>query len=142
MFSKIVSFFISIWMFICSLLGINTKAPEKPEFIEYSNDLKTVTISIDENPTTGYSWVYTISDSSIIRNDRDEFISSAAGKQIITGAGGTRVLEFSAIKEGSAILEMKYERSWEQEPVKIITVKFTVSSDLTISCELISDISK
>lgn len=142
MFSKIVSFFISIWMFICSLLGINTRAPEKPEFLEYSQDLKTVTISLDENPSTGYSWVYAISDSSIIKNDSDEFITSNAGRQIVTGAGGTRVLDFSGIKPGSAVLTLKYERSWEQEPVRIITVKFTVSSDLTISCELISDISK
>ena len=142
MFSKIVSFFISIWMFICSLLGINTKAPEKPEFIEYSQDLKTVTISIDENPSTGYGWFYTISDNLIIKNDRDEFIGSNTGRQIITGAGGTRVLDFSGIKPGSAVLTLKYERSWEQDPIRTITVKFTVSADLTISCELLSDISK
>lgn len=142
MFSKIVSFFISIWMFICSLLGINTKAPEKPEFIEYSQDLKTVTISIDENPSTGYGWGYTISDNLIIKNDRDEFIISNTGKQIITGAGGTRVLDFSGIKPGSAVLTLKYERSWEQDPIRTITVKFTVSADLTISCELLNDISK
>ena len=141
MFSKIISFFMSIWVFLCSLLGIGAGKGETPEFIDYSNGNKTVIVSISENPSTGYGWEYNVSNETVIKLDKNDYINPKQTNPPIAGALGTRVFNFSGLKSGTALVTLTYERSWENEPVRTIVIQITVADDLTLNAELISDIS-
>ena len=71
-----------------------------------------LTIKLDENPTTGYQWSYTVSDESIVALSSDEYVTDSTAEDV-EGAGGQRVLTFKAKSKGSAVIDMVYERSWE-----------------------------
>jgi predicted secreted protein len=82
------------------------------------------TIKLDANMTTGYSWVFgTTVDENILRLVNSDYISPKSG---LTGAGGTQVWVFEAIQPGTAVITLKYERSWESEP-PIRTAHYTIS---------------
>lgn len=76
---------------------------------------KTFTIALNENPTTGYSWTYAISDEGIIAKSKDVFEAESTDTQLV-GAGGMRIVSFKGLKKGSAIITFVYERSWEKNP--------------------------
>lgn len=67
-------------------------------------------IALEGNPTTGYSWNYTISDSSILELGSSHYQSEAP--EGIDGAGGTDTWDFRALKEGTATITFKYYRVW------------------------------
>ena len=71
------------------------------------------TIKLDENPTTGYQWNYTISDESVLEISKDEYVNGS-NAQDVAGAGGERFLTFVAKSKGSTVIDMVYERSWEK----------------------------
>ncbi len=73
----------------------------------------TFVIKLDENPTTGYKWSFTVSDDSVIELSKDEYMQENQDSGVV-GAGGTRVLTFKAKAAGSAQINMVYERSWEK----------------------------
>ncbi|MDR1800582.1 MAG: protease inhibitor I42 family protein [Lachnospiraceae bacterium] len=86
---------------------------------------ETFTISLDENPTTGYQWAYEISDEGVISPDADEYKDADKGN--VVGGGGTRTLSFKGLKSGNATITLKYTRSWEENPTdKILTYNITV----------------
>ncbi|MBQ7596124.1 MAG: protease inhibitor I42 family protein [Clostridia bacterium] len=144
MFSKIVSFFMVIWMFICSLLGIGAGKGDNNEMISYSADGKTVIVTLSENPSTGYGWEYIISDENTVKLANSTYIpaDSGFGHEALAGAPGTRIFEFSALKAGTATLTLTYERSWENDPVRTIVIELTAANDLTVTAKLISDVSQ
>lgn len=73
-----------------------------------------LSIVLRENPSTGYSWNYTISNKDVIQLIEDEFIQGAANGETV-GAGGTHKWLFRGVLEGEARLEFRYYRSWEGE---------------------------
>lgn len=78
-----------------------------------------VTVELPENPSTGYSWAYTL-DARVGEVIADNFISS--GDQL--GSGGMRVLKLQI--SGSGILAMEYVRPWENIPADSYSVTFKV----------------
>ncbi len=73
----------------------------------------TFTVKLDENPTTGYQWSYTISDENIVEISQDEYVADTHSGEM-TGAGGVRSFTFIAKAKGNAVITMVYERSWEK----------------------------
>jgi inhibitor of cysteine peptidase len=71
------------------------------------------TITIDENPTTGYQWRFSVSDEKIVSMSKDEYVPDSRAEDV-EGAGGQRVLTFKANAKGNTTINMVYERSWEK----------------------------
>ena len=66
-------------------------------------------VVLSGNPTTGYSWNYTISDGSILEPAGEQHQYDAADA---AGAGGMFIWNFRALKAGTATITLKYYRSW------------------------------
>jgi len=75
-------------------------------------DGKTLKISLEENPTTGFSWDYTVSDETLLEVVDDEYFPSNTETAVV-GSGGIHVFEFQGLKEGETTLTFNYFKSWE-----------------------------
>ncbi len=79
-------------------------------------------IALEENPSTGYSWVYEIEDASVAKIESDDYIASESGA---LGAKGKRKFILRAVSEGTCEIVFKYVRSWEdKEPES--TVRYVI----------------
>ena len=67
------------------------------------------TLSLDSNPTTGYSWTAHF-DGRLLQLTAHEFEPSSD----LIGAGGVETFEFTAVQEGDTTIVMVYERTWEE----------------------------
>lgn len=76
-------------------------------------------LTIDENPTTGYEWVYTIN-----KEEHVKFINSSyeAPNTTAVGAGGQKTLIFEVLEEGVSTITLNLERAWEKEAIETIEV--------------------
>jgi inhibitor of cysteine peptidase len=86
-------------------------------------------ITLESNPTTGYSWQVAEIDQSILRQVGDaEYKSSATGNPPKVGAGGTETFRFETVSTGSTTLKLVYRRPWEKDvpPIKTYTVQISV----------------
>jgi len=68
----------------------------------------TFDITLDSNPTTGYSWQAEYDEAYLVLVDRAFEPSSDA-----IGAGGVEVFTFQALKDGETKVTMTYKRAWE-----------------------------
>ena len=82
-------------------------------------------VTLESNPTTGYSWEIAEIDSAILKQTGD---SGFVQDSNLIGAGGKETFNFNAIGTGTTQLQLIYHRSWETgvEPLKIFTVTVTV----------------
>ena len=104
-----------------SFLYKSTAAPESVTQKELSvGEISTVTLK--GNPTTGYSWQYTIEDSSIIKLDKESSVPDSAAM----GAGSTFTWDFKALKAGETKIIFKYYRPWEGEATAEQTIEYTI----------------
>jgi inhibitor of cysteine peptidase len=80
-------------------------------------------ISLESNPTTGFTWNAEY-DSSVIEESKSRcFISTSKA----VGAGGKELFEFQPKRVGSTFIIMKYNRSWEPKaPRKTLTFKVEI----------------
>lgn len=85
-------------------------------------------VSLNGNPTTGYSWHYMIGDTSVLELSRDHYQSDTKAGEV--GAGGRYTWDFRALKAGSTTITFKYYRDWLGEsdtaPEDIIEYAVTV----------------
>ena len=86
----------------------------------------TFTISLESNPTTGYSWQAEF-DSESLELVSEDFASDST----LIGAGGIQTFEFLALKEGQIEVTMVYKRPWENESIdtKVFPVKVTPAGE-------------
>jgi len=68
-----------------------------------------ITISLDENPTTGYSW--NVTSSAGLEYVNDTYIAPETG---LVGAGGVHVWQYLAAEGGTAEFSAIYKRPWEE----------------------------
>jgi inhibitor of cysteine peptidase len=71
-----------------------------------------IVISLDSNPTTGYSWFPTYDQDELVLVNEDYQPGEDAQSGLI-GAGGTQIFRFKALKTGQATISMSYQRPWE-----------------------------
>jgi inhibitor of cysteine peptidase len=84
-----------------------------------------IVISLDGNPSTGYTWETQGLDSTIIQQVGEAtFVSSNTG---LVGSGGTLTLTFKALKAGTVPLNLVYHRPWETGVAPVDTFAVTVT---------------
>ena len=72
-----------------------------------------IDVTLDGNPTTGYTWDAKDLDASMIQQiGSTEFKSGNPG---LVGAGGTLTLTFKTLKPGTTSLTLIYHRPWETD---------------------------
>jgi len=69
------------------------------------------TLTLEENPSTGYAWIYKLSDLDMVKLLSDETVADESG---MPGAPGKRVLKFEVLKDGVSTILFSYERSFEE----------------------------
>jgi inhibitor of cysteine peptidase len=82
-------------------------------------------VTLDGNPTTGYTWHYTISDGSVLALVSGSY--TAPGSSDAVGAGGSYAWDFKALKAGETVVTFKYYRDWEGEASADKTAVYTVT---------------
>jgi len=84
----------------------------------------TVTVSLESNPSTGYTWDVKSPGPLQLRG---EPAFEAGGEAKAVGAAGTQVFTFEAPKAGTGTLTLTYQRPWEsKQPEKTWSVDVTV----------------
>jgi inhibitor of cysteine peptidase len=85
-----------------------------------------IVISLDGNPSTGYTWEAQDLDPTIFEQIGEvTFTSTNPG---LVGSGGTLTITFKALKPGTAPLTLAYHRPWETgtNPIETFTITVTV----------------
>ena len=134
MLSKIFSAIMSLILMILSLFdsGLGVRTGPK-QLITYDDTNKTVIISLAENRSSGYMWEYDISDPLVIKVSSDKFTADYDNGTV--QAPGTREVSFQGLKTGDSVVTFNYIPSWEDVPARIVKIKITVYSDLSLQAE-------
>lgn len=107
---------------------------------ESRNDPTIAKVELNGNPTTGFSWVYTIAPDDIIKIVSEDYIQDS-NPQNFAGVGGTFVFIFEAVAQGEATVTFHYLRPWEDvPPIKTVVYKAVVDEQGSLKLELISDL--
>lgn len=80
-------------------------------------------VEVDENPTTGYVWIYKITNDKILRLQSDKYISP---KTNAAGAGGKHVWKFEATGKGTTSVIFEYRRPWEKDKKPSKTLEYKI----------------
>ena len=81
---------------------------------------KEFTISLEANPTTGYTWE-AICDAHFLKLKEKKFEPLApkgSGSALPLGSPGKAVFTFIPIKTGQTTIKMIYQRPWEKTPTQ------------------------
>jgi predicted secreted protein len=70
---------------------------------------KPFNITLDSNPTTGYTWTIDF-DSQFLHKENDSYTPSRPG---LIGSGGQQIFTFIPIRAGNTTVSAVYKRSWE-----------------------------
>jgi inhibitor of cysteine peptidase len=83
---------------------------------------KEFNLSLESNPSTGYLWE-AIFDSFYLELVNTEYHSRSTA----IGGGGVTKLKFMPKTSGKVVLEMRSQRPWEGEAIKIIRYEVMIS---------------
>ncbi|MCX6011910.1 MAG: protease inhibitor I42 family protein [Chloroflexi bacterium] len=88
----------------------------------------TLTVTLDSNKTTGYSWNEnaTISDSTVIQQEDHKYNVPETSAPVV-GAGGKEVWTFKSLKAGKSIISMEYRQPWMTNSAPAKTFSLTVN---------------
>ena len=97
----------------------------KEKVVNNSKLNETVSIKLEENPSTGYTWNYEISgkDAAKLISDNSVYL----GKEGVKGAPINRTLNFKILKKGTTKITFKYYRSWEGKQKAIKTIEYKIN---------------
>ncbi len=100
---------------------------------------RTVTVSLAENPTTGFLWSYAFSKDGVLREVKNEYkADERAGN--LEGAGGTHVWTFEGVAEGDVTLSFVYAQPWDTETAPAQVVSYTYRVDAAGQAALLSTV--
>jgi inhibitor of cysteine peptidase len=86
-----------------------------------------LTLTLESNPTTGYSWQVMELDSAVLTQEGDPEYKQSSGAEGLVGAGGTETFRFKAVGSSETTLELGYTRPWESvPPVETFTIQVDV----------------
>ncbi|MDO4489403.1 MAG: protease inhibitor I42 family protein, partial [Eubacteriales bacterium] len=108
--------------------AVPTECDYPKDIIEVTDNKEVMTVRLEANSTTGYSWQWKISDEEVFEFLTGEYIAPNDGA---LGAPGQWVGSFkpSFKKDGDVKVEFSYERIWESQPAKIFTIDVTVKDN-------------
>ncbi len=109
----VMSFFLILALFSgCGTNGNSlTEADNGKQITLRAGD--TLTVTLESNPTTGYSWQVMYLDQTVLVQDGQPEYKQASGSEGLVGAGGTETFHFKAVGPGEASLGLGYMRPWE-----------------------------
>jgi inhibitor of cysteine peptidase len=127
---KLIKVFVLISLLLTALTAcgaadeVNLDANDNGNQVELKSD-QTLVISLEGNPTTGYTWEVAEMDEGVLRQVGEmEFEPQDTGD---VGVGGVQILRFEAVNSGQTDLDLVYHRSWEDEqPLETFSVQVTV----------------
>ncbi len=73
-------------------------------------------IKLEENPSTGFNWQWTVSPDDLIILDLDQFIPSKTEDTV--GVEGLHEYKFKAYKTGDAVIRFDYYQPWEPDNIE------------------------
>jgi inhibitor of cysteine peptidase len=123
----VMSFFFALALFSgCDTHGINlTGADNNGQIAAKSGD--TLILTLDSNPTTGYSWQVMEIDNAVLVQNGDPEYKQSAGSEGLVGAGGTETFHFNVVGTETTTLELGYMRPWESvPPIETFTIEVVV----------------
>ena len=80
-------------------------------------------ITLDGNPTTGYTWEAKDLDASMFKQVGEATFT--ASNPNLVGSGGTQTVNIRVLKSGSAALTLVYHRTWETAVAPLHTYSIT-----------------
>ena len=83
--------------------------------------MKEFSITLDSNPTTGYSWVPIFDKGFLELRDRS---FKRIGKKF--GSSSKEVFKFYPIKCGNTTLTMIYKRAWEENGIQKVNFEIRI----------------
>lgn len=104
--------------------GCAAKSITPPAGAEVKED--TLTVTLEENPTTGYLWNLTIGTEGILELQSDAYTPTATSDKVV-GSGGNHSWIFKGASKGETVLTFKYFRPWEKEDTATETRTYTVT---------------
>lgn len=124
---------IAATLMLCVFLSIG--CANKPAISNYFADSNFITaksgeifsITLESNPTTGYSWSIEEPLPEILQKVSNEYKPDDTYGDIV-GSGGHEIWTFKAISKGNTTLTFQYSRHWEKDvpPIKKETYQITV----------------
>lgn len=89
------------------------------------NKGQTLVITLEANPTTGYTWEAEEFDEHILRQAGETKFQPQSSA---IGAGGVQTLSFEAVNAGKTSLKLVYHRPWEKnvELLKNFSIQIVV----------------
>lgn len=112
----VMSFLMVLALFSgCGTNGTNlTNADNGKQITVKAGD--TLTLTLESNPTTGYSWQVLEIDHAVLVQDGDPEYKQSSGSEGLVGAGGTETFRFKVVGKGQTSLGLGYMRPWESVP--------------------------
>ncbi len=80
-------------------------------------------ISLEENPTTGYTWSYSIEPPSLLEVIDDDYMTK---NKCVCGSSGIHTWKFNALKDGKVSITFIKKRNWEEEIVETIVKTYII----------------
>ena len=90
------------------------------------------TLELKGNPTTGYTWIYTVEDESIIQVSEE---IKYLGEKGIVGAPSLFTYTIRSVKPGTTSLKFEYKRPWEEkaaEEVRVFEVRVKENGEIVL----------
>lgn len=115
---------IFIFSMQCTPLVIEKNENDANSTVEMKSG-DTLEITLKANPTTGYQWVITSVDSSLLINTDTEYKTSQTSRKIV-GSGGKSIFRFKAKKSGKTDLRLIYHQPFEKNIPPVKTFQLTV----------------
>ncbi len=86
-------------------------------------------VTLESNPTTGYSWAPVEKQNSIFEPFGDPIYFPPEEVDGVVGAGGWEIFYFRSVSAGQETLQLVYRRSWETdvEPIKTFSIDVVVN---------------
>jgi len=107
----------------CSTAGVKLDEQHNGQSVEVNSGDR-ITVTLEGNPTTGYSWELGELDSAVV-----ELVGEPDYKTDtkMFGSGGTYTFTLKAVAPGATTVKLIYHRSWEDaEPEKVFEVTLNV----------------
>jgi inhibitor of cysteine peptidase len=103
---------------------VNLDAGDNGSQVELKSD-QTLVISLEGNPTTGYTWEVAEVDEGVLRQVGEvEFEPEDTGD---VGVRSVQILRFETVNSGKTSLDLVYHRSWEdEEPQETFSIQVVV----------------
>ena len=103
--------------------------PPPEENLWYSLSDGILSVSLEANATTGYTWSYEISDTNVVECQGDKYVEDEHEDGMVGVGGMFKGVFAAATTDGEAKITFNYARSWEKDVAPIRTCSVTVKTE-------------